>query len=656
MNSNIARLLMSALILLCAFFVNPASPIRFGEEWRPVTPAELQLATSSVEPGADAEVIFWEVRVDDSNPDSMVMKHYIRVKIFTEKGREKYSKIDIPFTKGIRIKEIMARVIKADGSIVDLAKADVFDREVAKKNKISFKAKSFAVPNIAPGVIVEYKYQEVYDYGTANNMRMKFQHDVPIQNISYYFRPYNNTRYLTFNMNDNKFEKDKGGFYRATLANVPALKDEPNMPPVDEIRSWLLLYYTDDKKGDADDFWSRAGGYIARTWEIKDTLKPGKELKAAAAEIAAGAATPDEQMAKLFEFCKTRIKNISYDPTLTDDQKEDIKPNKSTSDTYKKLQGTVTDINELFASLATALGHEARLAFGGDRSEKFFNPSQAHQSFIHFSAVAVKIGDGWKYYSPGDKFVPYGLLDWSEEETSVLLLGYKDYMKRETPFSKTEQSAAKRTGRFKLAEDGTLEGTVKIEYTGHLANEYKKENYKNSDSKREETLKDAIKTKMSTAEITAIGVQNVTDPEKPFTYEYKIRVPSYAQRTGKRLFLQPGVFEYGSSPVFSSASRKYDIFFRHPWSELDDIDIELPKGFILDSADMPAAISDSSKISSLSIEIGIDKVTGHLIYKRNFFFGGGGNVLFSVRAYPQIKNLFDAFNKADIHTITLKQN
>ncbi|MBP6002169.1 MAG: DUF3857 and transglutaminase domain-containing protein [Pyrinomonadaceae bacterium] len=655
MNSNPVRLLTSAFLLLCAFFVLPAAALLPAEEWRPVTPAELQLPASSVEPGADAEVIFWEVRVDDSST-GMVMKHYIRVKIFTEKGREKYSKIDIPFRKGIRIKDIMARVIKADGSIVDLAKADVFDREVAKKDKISFRAKSFAVPNIAPGVIVEYKYQEVYEFGSANNMRMKFQHDVPIQNISYYFKPYLDARYLTFNMSDNKFEKDKGGFYRATLTNVPAIKDEPQMPPVDEIRSWLLLYYTDDKKATVDDFWARAGGYIVKTYDVKDTLKPGKDLKAAATEITAGATTPDEQMAKLFEFCKTKIKNISYDPTLTEDQKDEIKPNKSTSDTYKKMQGTVIDINELFASLATSLGFETRLAFGGDRSEKFFNPTQAHTSFIHFSAVAVKVGDTWKYYSPGDKFVPYGLLDWKEEDTSVLLLGYKDYTKRETPFSKPEQTVAKRSGKFKLSEDGTLEGTVKIEYTGHLANNFKKANYKDSDSKREETLKEMVKENMSTAEISAISIQNMTEPEKPLIYEYKIRVPNYAQKTGKRMFLQPGVFEYGASPVFASATRKYDIFFRHPWSESDDIEIEFPKGFALDSADAPAIIADSGKISSLKIDIAVDKTNGLVKYTRNFFFGGGGNVLFAVQSYPQLKNLFDSFNKADIHTITLKQN
>ena len=85
-----------------------------GDEWREISQAELAMKTPKVEPDADAEAIFWEVRVDDST-ENLVMKHYVRVKIFTERGREKYSKVDIPYIKGVKIKNIMARVIKADG-------------------------------------------------------------------------------------------------------------------------------------------------------------------------------------------------------------------------------------------------------------------------------------------------------------------------------------------------------------------------------------------------------------------------------------------------------------------------------------------------------------------------------------------------------------
>jgi len=108
--------------------------------------------------------------------------------------------------------------------------------------------------------------------------------------------------------------------------------------------------------------------------------------------------------------------------------------------------------------------------------------------------------------------------------------------------------------------------------------------------------------------------------------------------------------------LFSSASRKYDIYFHFPWSEEDTVDIELPKGFQLDNADAPDTLSDPNRIGLLDINIRIDQATNTMKYERKFHFGGGGKILFPVAAYSAVKNLFDAFNKADAHTITLKQN
>ncbi|MEZ5344921.1 MAG: DUF3857 and transglutaminase domain-containing protein [Pyrinomonadaceae bacterium] len=644
------------VVLLCLLFA-ASQTVLARDDWRPVSPQELSMTEGKIEKDADAEAIFWEVRVNDST-QNLIMEHYVRIKIFTENGREKFSKVDIPFVKGLKIKDIEARVIKPDGSIVELNKDDVFEKEIVKTDQVKVKAKSFAVPNIEAGVVLEYRYKEVYRRGNADNMPMIFQRDIPMQNATYYFKPALNVKYLTFNLDDNKFVKDKGGYYRVTMENVPALKSEPNMPPENEVRSWLLLYYVSDRmlRNTTTDFWSYAGGDLAEYFEIKDTLKPGKKMKAAADEITAGAASDMDKLKKLFEFCRTKVKNIEYDSTLTDDDREKIKSNGSDDDTYKKLQGRPYEINKLFASLADAAGFDTRIAFTGDRSKLFFNPNRAHTSFIHLAGVAVKIGGEWQYFDPGTPYLPFGKLEWFEESTSVFLLAYKDYVTTETPISEASESLAKRTGRFKLLEDGTLEGTVKVEYSGHLASQYKAVNYDETPAKREEFLKDAVKERMSTAELSEIAVKNVEDWQMPFAYEYKVKIPNYAQKTGKRLFLQPGYFEHGIDPRFSSATRKYSIYFRFPWSEKDDITIDLPAGYELDNADAPEDVQDPSRIGSLKTVIKIDKGKNQLIYERDFLFGGGGNILFNKSNYEPIKNMFDAFHRANNHMITLVKN
>jgi hypothetical protein len=147
--------------------------------WRPATPEELQMKTPKVEADADAEAIFWEVRMDDKKESVLSYEHYVRVKIFSERGREKFAKFDIPFTKGKTIQDVAARVIKPDGTIINLDPKDVYEREIVKAGKIKVLTKSFAVPGIEPGVIVEYQYKEVYKDSWGNGVRFVFQRDIP---------------------------------------------------------------------------------------------------------------------------------------------------------------------------------------------------------------------------------------------------------------------------------------------------------------------------------------------------------------------------------------------------------------------------------------------------------------------------------------------
>ena len=219
-----------------------------------------------------------------------------------------------------------------------------------------------------------------------------------------------------------------------------------------------------------------------------------------------------------------------------------------------------------------------------------------------------------------------------------------------------EKSLEKRSGKFTLLEDGTLEGDVRIEYTGHLGYDKKEYNDDDSPAQREETLRNSVKARMSTAELSDIKIENVTDPIKPFTYTYHVRVPGYAQRTGKRIFLQPGFFSHGAGPIFSATERKNEIYFHYPWSEEDHLSIALPAGYALDNADVPAPITPemTQNACAETIKMGSD---GHtLVYDRKFFFGGQGSILFPVRSYSAIKQLFELLSQANEHTITLKQS
>jgi hypothetical protein len=167
-------------------------------------------------------------------------------------------------------------------------------------------------------------------------------------------------------------------------------------------------------------------------------------------------------------------------------------------------------------------------------------------------------------------------------------------------------------------------------------------------------LKAEIKELMSAAELSDIKIENVTDYVKPLTYMFHIRVPGYAQRTGKRIFIQPAFFQRGANPLFATAGRKHPIYFSFPWSEDDHVQIELPPGYALDNADAPAPFG-SGKISEYHPALSVTSDGKTLVYKRTFYFGGNNSVLFPVETYPAMKAYFDQLHKQDNHNIALKQ-
>jgi hypothetical protein len=650
-----------SLVFVCLAFAS-AAPAPGGDDWRPLDPSDLALKAPVVEKDADAEALQWEVRVSDEvdgDTPRTVIRHYVRIKIFTERGRETQSKIDIPYLGNWSIKDISARTIKPDGSIVEIKKEDVLERTIVKESGLKIKAKSFAMPGVEPGSIIEYRWREVRNDQLAFYLRLQLQRDVPVQRIKYYVKPLSlpnfpfGMRVQSFHSEQMSFTKEKDGFYSTSITNVPAFRQEPRMPPEDAVRPFMLVYYAEDKKLTADQFWRDFGKENFEKY--KGRMKVNDEVKQAAAAAIGDATSSEQKIERIFEFCRGKIKNINDDASgLTRDERAKLKENKSPSDTLKRGMGTGRDIDLLFAALAIAAGFDARIVNLSDRSDVFFDRGFPDDYFIHAYDIAVQIDGKWRFFDPASTHVPFGMLRWQEESQDALLSDPKEPVWVKTPLSAPDKSKEKRWAKLRLGEDGSLEGDVKIEYTGHLAVERKEWDDDDSPAQREETLRDSVKQRMSNAELSDIKIENVNDPVKPFVYQYHIRVPGYAQRTGKRLFLQPAFFQRGIGPLFPASSRKHAVYFSYPWSEEDEVSIELPAGYALDSADAPSPFG-GGEISEYKVTVGVSRDGKELVYQRKFFFGGGGLILFAVENYGQLKNYFDNLHKQDNHTITLKQ-
>jgi hypothetical protein len=641
---------MGRLIVHLALLVILTGTAYTQTEWREVSRAELEAKAPLVEPDADAEAIFWEIRLDNQKRKRLSYDHYVRVKIFTERGREKFAKFDIPFAKGKTVEDVAARVIKPDGSVVNLSPGDVFERDLFKAGRIAVRAKSFAVPGIEPGVIVEYRYRETFKGDSADNERLIFQREIPIRRITYYVRPTKGRpmRVGWRNMPDGRFVDAGDGFMSASAENVPALREEPQMPPDDEVRQWAMINYSDVFFS-----WRNVGNGYGYFFE--NAVRVDKEIQFKADELTASISEPEKKLRVLFEFCQTKVRNLSYDKTMSEEQKEDIE-NKRASDTLKRGMGFAADIDLLFAALARAAGFQVDLVMAGDRSETFLDPKKtANPRAIHWTGVLVTGIEPPVMCNPGTPFMPYGIADWYEEGVTAMIANGNGYRWVTTPLTAHGKNVSKRSAKLKLLADGALEGFVRVEHFGHQATSRRRGLFERSPTEREESISNSWKQSWPSAEITGFSLENFADSAKPYTYSFNVRIPNYAQRTGKRMFFQPNVFEFGTPPLFSSATRKHNIYFHYSWSEDDTVEIELPPGFDPDSILEPKEINESKGIGRLTNYYEYDKEKRVLTLSRKFFFGEGGRLNFPAAAYEPLKRLFDLFHSADAHSVSLLQ-
>jgi hypothetical protein len=267
--------------------------------------------------------------------------------------------------------------------------------------------------------------------------------------------------------------------------------------------------------------------------------------------------------------------------------------------------------------------------------------------------MAVMIGDKWKLYDVSANLLPPGMLGWQEEAEQALLTDPKKPVFVPTPIAPPEDSLTARTAKLTLSADGTLEGDIEESWTGHSALDRRAELHRESDARQVEKTKDAIVKEYPQAEVDDIKIENADKAEQPLKLHYRIRIPGYGQRTGKRLFFQPLFFQMNATPLFSSADRKYDIHFHYAWRETDQIDITLPPDFELEKAENPGGLN-LGKTGSYDLSM-VLRGGMELVCKRELIFGKDGQLFFPRDAYGQVKNAFDAIHQHDSHMLALRQ-
>ncbi|MGE5321945.1 MAG: hypothetical protein ACM3SW_03750, partial [Actinomycetota bacterium] len=134
----------------------------------------------------------------------------------------------------------------------------------------------------------------------------------------------------------------------------------------------------------------------------------------------------------------------------------------------------------------------------------------------------------------------------------------------------------------------------------------------------------------------------------PLVAHFTIQVPSFASFAGKRLITPDYLFGTAQKQAFADKDRKYPVYFRYAFAEVDNVNIKIPAGFTVEN--LPRQQDASLPYARYQSLIKFDgqKISNHraLLLGQNFF---------PLEKYQELKGFFSKVETGDEQQAVLQK-
>ena len=643
------RLANTAVLPLC--FVASllfAAPRLQAEDFPPISPEDLALKDNPAQPGADAMILYRDNVVDaqkvreggDSDEE------FFRIKIFTKAGI-RYADVKVPYLKeSMNVYDVAGRTIHPDGSVVKFD-GKVLDQTITELSGYKYLAKTFTLPDVQPGSIIEYRYRKQGEPNYLHSLEWEVSQDMFTREAHFTMKPYEGDSgysvfFRPYNLPPDAVPKQEGmlNIFTMVARNIPAIVDEPLMPGKDALESSVSFYYEQVIGTETPDkFWTRN----AKKWngEMEKFIDKKDALKAEVGKAVGASDPPEAKLQKLYARAQ-QIRNLSDEDERTKQElkTENIKQNSNVSDVLKNGYGYGHEINYLFIGLARAAGFEASEVRIAPVGGQIFNPGAEDTRQLDDDIVWVSAGGKEYYVDPAAHFYPFNLLPWYEQGAQGIRVDKPSPLAHTGESSETDAGIT-RHAEVTLSADGTTAGKISIDFRGQEAGILREENRQEDETGRKNELEKEIKgwlpvgTKL---ELTSSGPWD--DNAEPLHVEGTVTITGVAAAAGQRILLPIEIFGGRYEDVFSAQKRVNFIDFRYRFEDIDDIKMTAPAGYTVASVPNPGEVNAGAVVYNIEA-----KAQGNVLeVKRDFAMKG---VIFEVKFYPSVRNLFGAVKNND---------
>ena len=583
------RLLFSIFLTVC--LLSLLSPRCGAKEWLPISKQEKEITQVPGNPGAAAIQLYYSQDIDDNEEDNEAEYIYSRIKILNEKGN-KYADVKIVVPTGFHLLELKARTIHPDGKVIEYI-GQPFDNIIARGKGFRWIRKSFTLPKVTPGSIIEYKYKLDYPPNEIPHHEWKIQHDLYTLKEYFRIRAYTGRikgieggtgLSLSYNLPKGVKPKNKGEGFELKVENIPAFEEEAYMPPKDLFAYHVSFFYGGREVSSVDKFWHDTG--LKWSAEAESFIGKKKEISEAAAQAIAGETDPKQKLRKLYARAQ-QVRNLTYERerNKAEQKKESLKDNRSAADVLDHGYGDREDITYFFIALARAAGFEAVPVKTSNRATTILQKTVLDAEQLDSEVALVKLNGEDLFLDPGTPFCPFGMLRWIRTSTEGLALDKDNPVFVKLPGFGYEKAVIQRTANVTLGPDGSLKGEVAVIYSGTQALERRLDALQTDDAGRAKNLEDEMQEWLPRDAVVKLkDASGWEDSEKPLHADFTVEVPSYGSVAGKRIVVPAYLFSTVEKDAFNHDKRKYPIYFQYASGEMDNVKIKTPPGFVLEGA------------------------------------------------------------------------
>jgi len=683
---------MSILIVI-AFVTVPGDVTAAGQSssgsrdpWPPIFKDDAAMKDCPQQPGAAAVLLVREELMDYEKGATKVFR---RLKVLTPAGLDR-SNIEIPFLVGReKVTGIQARVVYPKGDEREFT-GQILEKTAMRYRKLRVAVKTFALPDVEVGSIIDYRYSIEPDHGRVSAAglhdiligleggewgeeggiaeskhlraapveRWEVQEDLFTKRAKFSYANKNLILMLIFGEGYRLAWASVGiakgtpqiliGQASMELNDIPAFEAEEFSIPESMLRMSVDLFFISNELKSYDEFWKLE----SQDWQkgVQSFLGKPKQLEVVAHTIVGDATEPLAQLERIYRKVQG-LRNLSYEKDLTSKQRKEqkIKDNRRALDVLDRGYGLRSDITRTFVALARAAGFEAEVIRVVARDDQLFR-----KEFLSFydqfdsEAALVKVADKTLLVDPATPFCPFGLAHWSRTNATAVRFSENPPAFFTTPLSPPSMAVTQREIALKLDPQGGLEGTIKTTYTGQEALVRRLDLLRDDAEARKAAFEKELSDVLPMGASASLTKLENIDASDPFLIAlYDVKIPNAAMAAGDKLLLP--VFPL-TGPVqypFRPSGRKSAVYLPYACREFDDVVITLPEGMTAEVRPEPRKIESDAFSYSLACS---EEEPGRLHIQRDLTIT---KIFYPVEKYSSIKGLFDAARAASEAQIVL---